>query len=156
MAGGWASYAYGSEPFPSLGFYDGANTYIGGAKVWLLEEGADDDGTAVERVCTAILPVEQPVSCNAIMVDLSPGVTGVTQEPAIVQLRFSDDQGRTWSDWRDTSSGFSGQYRKRVIFRRLGMADAPGRVFEIRQTDAVLIRYSGCELNPPMGGRSRG
>jgi hypothetical protein len=70
-------------------------------------------------------------------------------------MRWSDDQGRTWTDWKEASSGFSGEYRKRVIFRRLGMVDAPGRLIEVRQTDDVLIRFSGCDLNPPLGGRAR-
>ena len=155
VAASWANYTYGASPFPALGFYDGENTYVGGAKVWLLDEVGDDDGTAMERVFTAIIPTEKPVLVNALQVSLSPGVTSVSEEPATVQMRWSDDQGRTWTDWKDASSGFSGEYRKRVMFRRLGMVDAPGRVIEVRQTDAALIRYSGCDLNPPMGGRSR-
>lgn len=155
VASSWANYTYGSAPFPSLGFYDGENTYVGGAKVWLLDEVAADDGTAMERVFTAIIPTDKPISADALQVTLSPGVSGVGDEPAIVLMRWSDDQGRTWTDNKQASSGFSGEYRKRVIYRRLGMVDAPGRVIEISQTDAVLLRYSGCDLNPPMGGRSR-
>lgn len=156
VAGGWATYTLGDAPFPSLGLYDGENTFIGGAKVWLLDEIANDDGVAMERVFTAVIAAEGPVACNALQISLSPGVTNVSEEPAVVQMRWSDDQGRRWTDWKEASSGFSGQYRKRVIYRRLGMADAPGRLFEVRQTDDVLIRYSGCDLNPPGGGRSRG
>lgn len=152
----WATWTLGDAPFPGLGLYDGQNTFIGGAKVWLLDNVANDDGVAMERVFTSVLATEGPVSCNALQISLSPGVTNVSDEPAIVQMRWSDDQGRTWTDWKEASSGFSGQYRKRVIYRRLGMADAPGRLFEVRQTDDVLIRYSGCDLNPPTGGRSRG
>lgn len=156
VAGGWATYTLGDAPFPSLGLYDGQNTFVGGAKVWLLDEVANDDGADMERVFTAVIATERPMSCDALQISLSPGVTNVTEEPAIVQLRWSDDQGRTWTDWKDASSGFAGQYRHRVMFRRLGMVDAPGRLIEVRQTDDVLIRYSGCDLNPPGGGRSRG
>lgn len=155
VAGGWANYTYGSAPFPSLGLYDGENTYVGGAKVWQLGEVATDDGTAMERVFTAIIPTDRPVSVDAIQVSLSPGVTAMNVEPAIVRMRWSDDQSRTFTDYKEASSGFGGDYRKRVIYRRLGMADAPGRVIEISQTDGVLLRYSGCDMNPPTGGRSR-
>jgi len=155
VAGGWATYAYGSAPFPSLGLYDGQSTYVGGAKVWLLSEVGDDDGTEMERVFTAIIPTDTPVSVDALQVTLSPGVTSVGDEPAMLLMRWSDDQGRTWTDNKQASTGFSGDYRKRVIFRRLGMADAPGRVIEFSQTDPALLRYSGCDLNPAGGGRSR-
>lgn len=155
VAGGWCQYTYGEAPFPSLGLYDGQNTFVGGDKVWLMDERADDDGTAMERVFTSVLATDAPVSCNALEVSLSPGVTSVADEPAIIQMRWSDDQGRTFTDWKDASSGFGGQYRKRVRYRRLGMADSPGRLFEVRQTDPVILRFSGCDLNPPNGGRSR-
>lgn len=156
VAGGWAVYTLGDAPFPSLGLYDGENTFVGGEKVWLLDEVANDDGTPMERVFTAVIAAESPIACHALQISLSPGATNVTDEPAIVRMRWSDDQGRTWTDQKEVSSGFSGEYRKRVMFRRLGMVDAPGRVIEISQTGDVLIRFSGCDLNPPGGGRSRG
>lgn len=155
VAGGWTTWKYNGGAFPSLGYYDGENTYVCGTKIFTLEEVADDDGAEMERVFTAVLPTEAPFGCNCLEVQLSPGVTSVTDEPATIQMRWSDDQGRTWTDWKDASSGFGGDYRTRVRYRALGMADAPGRLFEVRQTDAVLIRFSGCEMNPPLGGRSR-
>lgn len=154
-AGGWSQYTYDNGAFPSLGLYDGVTTYVGGAEVWTLADRSNDDGAAMERLFTAVLPTERPVACDCLEVQLSPGTTPVGTEPAIVQMRYSDNQGRTWSDWRNGSTGFGGEYRKRLRFRRLGMADAPGRLFEIRITDDVKVRFSGCELNPPGGGRSR-
>lgn len=155
VSGGWATWEYDGGAFPSLGHYDGENTYVCGTKIWLLDEVADDDGVAMERVFTAVLATEAPMICDRLEIQLSPGVTSVADEPATILMRWSDDQGRTWTDNKQASSGFGGEYRKRVQYRRLGMADAPGRLFEISQTDPVLIRYSGCELNGPMGGRAR-
>lgn len=155
VAGGWAVWEQGGSPFPSLGLYDGQTTYVCGAKIYTLADRADDDGTAMERVFTAVLPTEGPFLCGCLEVQLSPGVTSVTDEPAIIRMRWSDDQARTFTDWKEASSGFGGEYRKRVRYRRLGMADAPGRLFEISQTDPVIIRFSGCEMNPPNGGRAR-
>lgn len=155
VAGGWSIYEQDNAPFPSLGFYDGVTTYVGGAKLWTLQEVNTDDGEAMERLFSAVLPAEKPILCDSLEVQLSPGVSTLNEEPGVVQMRLSDNQGRTWSDWRDASTGFSGQYRKRVIFRRLGMADAPGRLFEIRTTDDMAIRFSGCDLNAASGGRAR-
>lgn len=155
VAGGWATYTYGETPFPSLGIYDGENTYVGGDKVWLLDEVAEDDGTAMERVFTAILPVSNPTICDSLEILTSAGVGAPLDEQTEVQMRFSDNQGRTFVDWRTAGTGFAGEYRKRVKFRRLGMADSPGRLFEVRQTDNAILRFSGCELNPANGGRAR-
>jgi hypothetical protein len=52
-----------------------------------------------------------------------------------VMLRFSDDNGATWSAWRTDSAGAVGEYRERVRFNRLG--SARDRVFQVRATDAV-------------------
>lgn len=153
--GRWTQFTYNGGVFPSVGLFDGETTYIGGAEVWTLTDRADDDGVAMERLFTSVAATEAPVACDCIEIQLSPGVTAVGDEPAIVATRFSDDQGRTWSDWREASTGFGGDYRKRVRVRRLGMIDAPGRLFEHRITDNTNIRFSGVEMNPPNGGRSR-
>lgn len=154
-SGTWTQFAYDDGPFPTIGFYDGETTYVGGDEVWTLADRPDDDGAAMERLFTYVAPTETPIICNSIEVQLSPGVTAVDVQPALIQHRFSDDQGRSWSDWVEASTGFSGDYRKRVCYRRLGMIDAPGRLGEVRITDMTNVRFSGIEMNAPGGGRSR-
>ena len=155
VASDWTQFTYRGGDFPSVGLYDGETIYAGGAKVWTLTDRADDDGEEMERLFTGVCPASQPIICSCIEVGLSPGVTPVDDEPAVVQMRFSDDQARTWSDWRTCSTGAGGAYRARVRYRALGMIDSPGRLFEIRITDPVSIRFSGLEMNPALGGRSR-
>lgn len=150
-SGNWCEFTN----FPSVGFYDGSTIFAGGAAVWTLEDRPDDDGDELERLFTYVIPAEVPLSVDCVEVSLSPGVSGVGDEPAVVQHRFSDDQARTWSDWVEASTGFGGDYRKRVRYRRQGMVDAPGRLGEVRITDPTPIRFSGVEMNPPGGGRSR-
>lgn len=154
--GAWCQFTHDGEPFPSLGLFDGETTYVGGAKVWTLANRADDDGLEIERLFSYVVPTESPLACDCIEVSLSPGVSEVGDEPALVSHRFSDDQGRSWSDKVTASTGFGGEYRKRVRFRRLGMVDAPGRLGEVSITDPVNVRFSGVEMNPPGGGRARG
>lgn len=155
VAGGWATWEHNGDPFPTVGIYDGVTTYVAGSKLWTLGEVNTDDGAAMLRLFTAILPTEKRFLVDCIEVQLSPGVASVTAEPATIQMRWSDDQGRTWTDLKYASSGFGGEYRKRVRYRRGGMADAPGRAYEISITDNVSIRFSGVEANPPNGGRAR-
>ena len=39
-----------------------------------------------------------------------------------VQVSVSKDGGHNWSDWRECSLGEVGQYRRRCVFRRFGIA----------------------------------
>jgi hypothetical protein len=50
-----------------------------------------------------------------------------------VQLRYSNDGGNTWSQWRTASLGAVGEYAIRVVFHRLGRAR--DRVWQLRCTD---------------------
>jgi hypothetical protein len=52
-----------------------------------------------------------------------------------LMLRWSDDNGATWSSWQYASAGLVGQHARRVRWHRTGSAF--DRVFEIRVTDAV-------------------
>ena len=127
-----------------------------GSKQWQMQRIPGDDGEDMVRLFTSIAPAKEPVFCAALQIVTSPGTSSVlVEDPAIIETRWSDDQGRTWSDWKPASMGEGGSYRHRVIYRRLGMIDAPGRVFEHRITSRVDLRVSGVEMNPATGGRAR-
>lgn len=139
-----------------VGLPDGGGAYVAsGSKVQTLRDQPNDNGMGFERIFTAVAATDVVGSCNAIEVALSPGTQITGDEQPILQMRWSDDQGRTWTDWKDAGCGFAGQYRVRVRYRRLGLIDMPGRLFEFRMTDPVAIRFSGVEINPASGGRSR-
>lgn len=50
-----------------------------------------------------------------------------------VQMRYSNDGGNTWTDWRTASLGSVGEYAMHVFWRRLGRAR--DRVWQVRCTD---------------------
>lgn len=50
-----------------------------------------------------------------------------------VLMRYSDDNGATWSNWHTKSAGETGEHRKQVVFRRLGRGY--DRVYQVRMTD---------------------
>jgi hypothetical protein len=52
-----------------------------------------------------------------------------------MMLRWSDDNGATWSSWQYASAGLVGQHARRVRWHRTGSAF--DRVYEIRVTDDV-------------------
>lgn len=63
---------------------------------------------------------------------------------ALVQLRWSDDGGRTWSNWHTRRLGEIGEYKTRARWRRLGRFRE--RSFELRITDPItadILSLSG-------------
>lgn len=62
-----------------------------------------------------------------------------------VWLSWSDDGGRTWSSEEARSLGGLGDYRKRVVWRRMGRAE--NRYFRLRGTAAVPTTLRGFNLD---------
>lgn len=62
---------------------------------------------------------------------------GVARDPQLT-LRWSDDGGHTWSNGYIGNAGQVGNYKKRVIWRRLGRSR--DRIYEISTTDAIPWR----------------
>lgn len=56
----------------------------------------------------------------------------------VMSLRWSNDYGHTWSNYYDMDAGQAGEYRRRVIKRRLGRAR--DRVYEISTADPFAAR----------------
>ena len=75
----------------------------------------------------------------------SPDATAIDPQ---VMLRWSDDGGHTWSNEHWRSMGKTGQWGRRVIWRRLGMTlKLRDRVYEVSGTDPIKIAIMGAELN---------
>ena len=60
-----------------------------------------------------------------------------TNTEPLCMLDWSDDCGRTWSNDRQISMGKIGEFKRRLMFRRLGMAR--DRVFRFTVTDNVRL-----------------
>lgn len=69
-------------------------------------------------------------------------------EPQLM-LEWSDDNGKTWSNQHFASMGRVGEYRKRVIFRRLGQAR--DRIYRVSISDPVKRVITGAVLDAAAG-----
>lgn len=86
---------------------------------------------------------------HSLQLDCETGVQNAGEPVADPQitLKWSDDGGHTWSNGTTISMGASGNYSKRVIWRRLGMTmKLRDRVYEVSGTDPVSIIINGAEL----------
>lgn len=61
-----------------------------------------------------------------------------------VLMRFSDDGGSTWEDWRTVSLGATGEYQQRARFLRCG--SARDRVWQVRCTDDSPYQVVGAKV----------
>lgn len=70
--------------------------------------------------------------------------TGQGSAP-VVMLRWSDDGGRTWSNYKSRSLGLMGEFKHRVRFNRLGRSR--DRVYEWSVSDPVKLVFMEATLN---------
>jgi len=114
----------------------------------------DDDGQDIRRFRRAphISNEQQWMIHNQLQVDLQVGLGpipplldgfGNPREPQAV-LRWSDDAAQTWSDDYAVGCGFAGDYKKRVMFRRLGRSR--DRIYELSVSDPVPWRVTDAYL----------
>jgi hypothetical protein len=120
---------------------------------FLLSEGGDsliDEDTSVESIYLTTDIIET----NDYFLVSEDGAYFIEEEIAGVQgadpevmLRWSDDGGHTWSNYRTASIGKIGEFYRRVWFRRLGMTlQLRDRVYELSMTDPVKTALMGAEL----------
>lgn len=91
---------------------------------------------------------------NKFQLDMETGVgldgaSTVQGHDPQVMLQFSDDAGHTWGNEAWSSAGKIGEYKKRVIWRRLGKSR--DRIFRIAITDPVKVAIIGAEIEVQMG-----
>ncbi|MDO7225124.1 packaged DNA stabilization protein [Acinetobacter baumannii] len=127
-------------------FYKGKH-YVGdhtnGIIYELSLDAETDNGRMImrERTTPVINPKGQRLIFDALEIFVQAG-QHVNREP-IVMLDWSDDQGQTWSFDQQETLGKVGEWKKRVIFRRLGQAF--NRVFRLRVTDSSRLIITGAQ-----------
>ena len=149
----WSSYGRTTFRGRVAAFWNGT-VYVGDDTtndVGVMTVGVFSDyGQALVRQASAFIKVEEGrPRCDSLVLH---GVMGVGNpaDPGsmpLVEMRYSDDGGRTFSDWRAGTLGAMGHYTNRAIWRRLGLMRAPGRLVEVRSSDPVNVVFSHLELN---------
>lgn len=116
-----------------------------------------DLGGPIERSFRAWAPITAgSMQISNIILRTNPGttpyLTGQYAEP-IVELRTSEDGGREWQPWQQTTLGLQGKYRTKTVWSSMGLFGYPGVLIEVRVTDPVPFRVSGLAYNEPFGGK---
>jgi len=110
----------------------------------------DDAGLPIarERIFTHLSDENKYIRYNKLEIGVEAGV-GVQDEASDgynpqISLKLSKDGARTWSDWQNVDIGKAGEFRKRAIFRRLGVAYQ--MTFRIRISAPVKVMITGAYL----------
>lgn len=146
---------YGSDSWTPSCYAGGVLGSSVDGKTYAFDEYLDE-GTVLERRFRAGFPLNGGgVPVNTISLRCNVGGTGYLAgdyTDPVVELRLSRDGGNTWGEWRATTLGAQGNYRKRVAWHGIGMASQPGLLAEFRVTAPVDFRVSGVYVNEPYGG----
>jgi hypothetical protein len=113
------------------GDFESGKLYVVDWKYHAEEFTAGVDRPLIATRKTAYLHDEQNrLFLSAFELLMNTGNTAIANSDHFVSLRYSDDGGRNFSNWKTVSLGAIGEYGKRVRFKRLG--DFRNRVFEIQ------------------------
>ena len=111
----------------------------------------DDDGDPLvkKRILPHIDEARRLIPHTQLELNMEAGVgltSGQGSDPQII-MRYSDDNGHTWSSelWRDI--GEKGKYGTQVIWNKLGMAR--DRIYEFSVSDPVFTQFNTMILNEP-------
>ena len=115
-----------------------------------------DFGGIIERTFNGWAPLTgEPLWLDNVVLRTNPGTTpflsGQYANP-VVELRTSQDGGKTWQPWQSQSLGVQGNYRARTMWSSLGQFGYPGVLVQVRNSDPVPFRVSGLTYNEPFGG----
>ena len=151
--GEWASYGQTNFRGQVAAAFQGVQ-YIGDSatnQIGAMQVGTYTDyGGAMTRQASAFIKIEEgSPRCDNIVLHGVMGVgnsSGAGANP-LVEMRYSDDGGRTFVRWRTARLGRMGGYRTRAYWQRLDQMRAPGRLIEIRCSDPVNVVFSHLELN---------
>jgi len=153
----WSTFkSYGQSNWVCQCYENGYfGTTVGGALAqW--SEGYEDFENILERSFNGWVTLTgEPLWLSNVVLRTNPGTTpflsGEYQDPT-VELRTSQDGGKTWHPWQPVSLGAQGKYRARTFWSSLGQFGYPGVLVQVRCSDPVPFRVSGLTYNEPFGG----
>ena len=97
----------------------------------------DDDGENIQRIRRSPHMYDADslsrIFFNQFELDMDVGENPT--DKAKIFLRYSNDGGRSWSNYKENNLGNRGNYRKKVAWRNLGSAN--DRAWEISITDPI-------------------
>lgn len=118
-------------------------------KLYFLDTRTDtENGDIIRRRFTAGLSIEgRGLPVFNLALDLVAGLGGTLGDNPVVGMKWSDDQGHTFTNELLRPLGEQGQYGTPVFWTNLGLARPPIRIFEFTMTDMGRLVVQACRYN---------
>jgi len=144
-----------TNPGMFIGSYaagQGAEIFVGSSKdgkVWVFDvNNHTDDGIDIQVVVSgSIWTGGGKQKCASVSLHCVRGVATSTVPNPKVEMRYSDDGGRTFSHWLIGDYGGIAHYEYKPVWRSLGIMSQPGRLFEFKISDPVNVTIEGASYN---------
>lgn len=155
----WFFWGTQQPDFPEPGLWlastaagQGNQIYLGSAtdgRVFTPDAFSYKDDTTPMRVVVsgAIWIPEGVLRLGNLTLHMVRGVATASVPNPLVEMRYSDDGGRTWTPWQVGQIGGIGGYKFKASWHSLGYVRQPGREFEFAITDAVNVTLEGAAFN---------
>ena len=109
-----------------------------------------------DRICPYVTAGNANISYPQLEIDMRTGVglPVAPDQPGFdpqLMMRYSDDRGRTFNNWRTASVGLAGDYERRVIYNQNG-ASWIGKTFQTRFTEPCPYQVNGAYLRTSAPG----
>lgn len=132
----------------------GGNAWMGDAEdghIWAWEASQYKDKLEpMQRAVSFAARVESGrIPCVRFELQCKVGVGNEDCAAPLVEMRYSNDLGQTWSTPRSRSLGAKGQYapHHRPKWLKLGLMRSPGRMFEVMCADEVQFMVHNAFVN---------
>lgn len=148
----WDSFGY--EYFRGhLGLMDRANAFAADSEsgnLYRLGQNAEDFGTdpIISQLGGFVPWTAKQQPCYSVNIRTNVGWTpSYTSPEQVIEIKWSDDYGLTWSEPLQLPMGAKGKYDTDISFRSLGLIKRPGRLFEISYTGLQNFRIDYATIN---------
>lgn len=146
----WDSYGFDNWR-AHLGIQIGERVFAGDSvqgKLWELSDDFSDSGEKVVREISGfVLSQAAHEQCSSVNVRINAGWPPGYEHTPVLEIRWSDDYGFSWSDYFSVPMGKKGAYEYDVTYRSLGSFERPGREFEFRFSDIAKFRIDYATMN---------
>lgn len=88
-----------------------------------------------------------PVANIQLQCDVGDGPRSGQGSVPLIEMRFSDDNGKTFSQWRERPLPLTGEYTKSPRWNALGSFGYKGRIYEFQISDPVGRRFYDLQRN---------
>jgi len=125
-----------------------ASAFVEMSRDYPTDEQADATtmGTDIVREFTAHIPQEAGTQViGTVVLESSKGIGRASGDGSapVAQMRISNDNGNTWTSYRDGLLGGQGVYNQRTIWHRNGRGKRPQTILQFKVSEPVQFSVEG-------------